>query len=76
MLCDDGRRGNGLKLHQERFGLDIGRSFFPGGAVGHWTRLPRAVVQSPSLEVFKKHVNMALGDMILLAWWCWVDGWT
>ena len=30
----------------------------------HWTRLPRAVVESPSLEGFKKHVDVALQDMV------------
>jgi len=44
--------------------LDIRKNFFPEGAVRHWTRLPRAVLESPSLEGFKKRVDVALGDMV------------
>ena len=32
--------------------------------VGHWHRLPREVVESPYLEVFKSHVAVALRDVV------------
>jgi len=32
--------------------------------VRHWNRLPGEVVQSPSLEVFKNHGDVALKDVV------------
>ena len=35
-------------------------------AVTHWNRLPKEIVDAPSLEAFKARLDVALGSLV---WW-------
>ena len=58
----------GMVLNRDRGGLslDIRRKLFTQRVVGHWNRLPKEVVDAPSLDPFKARLDVALGSLV---WW-------
>jgi len=53
-------RGNGHKPKPVKFHLNTRKNFFTLRVTEPWHRLPREVVESPSLEIFQTHLDKVL----------------
>jgi len=62
----DKTRGDGFKLEEGRFRLDIRKKFFMMRVVRSWHLLPREAMAAPSLEVLKARLDGALSNLV---WW-------
>ena len=61
--CNDRTRGC-FKIKEDMFRLNIRKKFFTVRVVRHWNRLPREVVDAPSLEMFKSRLDEVLGNLV------------
>jgi len=57
-------RGNRDKLKQRKFHLNMRKNFSTLRVMDHWSRLSRGVVDSPSLEIFKTHLDEVLCNLL------------
>jgi len=58
------RRGNGHKLKHRKFRLNMRKNSFPLRVTEHWNKLPRGLMDSPSLEIFKTHLEVVLCSLL------------
>jgi len=66
---EDGARlfsvvSSGHKLKQRKFRLNMRKNFFPLRVTEPWNRLPREVVESPSLEIFQTCLDAVLCSLL------------
>ncbi|KFV81100.1 hypothetical protein N308_05461, partial [Struthio camelus australis] len=55
---------NGHKLKCRKLCLNMRKNFFTVRVTEHWRRLPREVVGSPSLKIFKSYLDTVLGNVL------------
>ncbi len=61
--CSDRMRGNGSKLEEGRFRLDIRKKFFTVRSVRHCNRLSSEAVDAPSLEALKARLDGTVSNV-------------
>jgi len=64
VVPSDRTTGNGQKLKQRKFYLNMRKNLFPLRVMKPWNRLRREVVDSPSLEILKTHLDEVLCSLL------------
>jgi len=62
--CSDRAKGSGFKLKEDRLRLNVKKKFFTVRVGKRWHRLPREVVEAPSLETFEARLDGALSNLV------------
>jgi len=64
VVPSDRTRGNGHKWKHRKLRPNMRKNFFPLRVTEHWNRLPREVVDSPSLEILKTGLDKVLCSLL------------
>jgi len=52
------------EVKHRKFRLNMRKNFFTLRVMEHWNRLPREVVESPSLDIFKIRLDAVLCSLL------------
>lgn len=71
-------RDDGCKLKYRKFCLYVGKNFSSVRVTEHWHRLPEEVVESPSLEFFRRGLGTVMSHLLQLTelWVGWCTRWS
>jgi len=65
VVCSNGTRSNDLKNVYRKFHTNVLKNFFTAWVMHHWNRrLPRQVVESPSMEILKTWLDTQLCNLL------------
>ena len=64
VVCSNRTRSNGLKPEHKKFHTNMKKNFSVVRVAEHWCKLPREVVDSPSMEIFETHLDAYLCDLL------------
>jgi len=64
VVPSDRKRGSRRKLEHRKFQLNTRKNFFTLRVTEPWNRLPREVVESPSLEIFNTRLDEFLFSLL------------